>query len=161
MKQTVVPFRNAIFLSIAAGFAESRGAEGLVIGAHGGDHAIYPDCREGFLKAMDAAMRRGTYAGIRLLRPFVARAGSIIAMDGRLWHTSGANITVDEDRALLFGYYTRSFLRPQVNWNAVLSAELQSELDPEFRHLLGLNASANITTGAQLIGADIGAVRGE
>jgi len=37
MKQTVVPFRNAIMLSIACGFAESIGAEGLVIAAHGTD----------------------------------------------------------------------------------------------------------------------------
>src|SRR6266700_1593128 len=37
MKQTVVPFRNAIMLSVAAGFAESIGAEALVIAAHGGD----------------------------------------------------------------------------------------------------------------------------
>ena len=39
MKQTVVPFRNAIMLSIACGFAESVEADGLVIAAHGGDHA--------------------------------------------------------------------------------------------------------------------------
>ena len=70
MKQTVVPFRNAIMLAIAAGFAESRGAAGLVIAAHGGDHAIYPDCREDFMRAMGEAMRQGTYAGIALLRPF-------------------------------------------------------------------------------------------
>ena len=50
--------------SIAAGFAESAGAEGLVIAAHGGDHAIYPDCREEFMRAMGEAMRTGTYAGI-------------------------------------------------------------------------------------------------
>ncbi|MEX2380844.1 MAG: 7-cyano-7-deazaguanine synthase, partial [Opitutales bacterium] len=46
MKKTVVPFRNGIMLAAAAGFAESCVAEGLVIAAHGGDHAIYPDCRE-------------------------------------------------------------------------------------------------------------------
>src|SRR5580704_13659952 len=40
MRQTVVPFRNAIMLSIATGYVESRGGEGLVIAAHGGDHAI-------------------------------------------------------------------------------------------------------------------------
>jgi 7-cyano-7-deazaguanine synthase len=45
MKQTVVPFRNGIMLSIAGGFAESIEAQGLVIAAHAGDHVIYPDCR--------------------------------------------------------------------------------------------------------------------
>ena len=38
MKDTVVPFRNGIMLSIAAGYAESMGAEGLVVAAHSGDH---------------------------------------------------------------------------------------------------------------------------
>lgn len=35
-------------------------------------------------------------------------------MEGRLWHTSGGNITEDEDRALMFGYYTPDFIRPQL-----------------------------------------------
>jgi len=82
MKQTVVPFRNAIMLSIAAGFAESRGAEALVIAAHGGDHAIYPDCREDFLRSMAEAMRLGTYAGLALLRPFIAMNKAEIAVEG-------------------------------------------------------------------------------
>ena len=82
MKQTVVPFRNAIMLSIACGFAESAGAEGLVIAAHGGDHAIYPDCREEFMQAMGDAMRLGTYAGVRLLRPFIAMSKAQIAAEG-------------------------------------------------------------------------------
>ncbi|TVR53683.1 MAG: 7-cyano-7-deazaguanine synthase QueC [Puniceicoccaceae bacterium] len=71
MRQTVVPFRNALLLSVATGLAESIGAEAVVIAAHGGDHAIYPDCREAFMRAMDEAMRLGTYPGIRLLRPFI------------------------------------------------------------------------------------------
>lgn len=82
MKQTVVPFRNAIMLSIACGFAESVGAEALVIAAHGGDHAIYPDCREDFMRAMGDAMELGTYAGVRLLRPFIAMTKSQIAAEG-------------------------------------------------------------------------------
>ena len=53
MKQTVVPFRNGIFLSIAAGVAESCGAQQLVIAAHSGDHSIYPDCREEFMAAWE------------------------------------------------------------------------------------------------------------
>jgi 7-cyano-7-deazaguanine synthase len=85
MKQTVVPFRNAIMLSIACGFAESAGAEGLVIAAHGGDHAIYPDCREDFMRAMGDAMRLGTYAGVKLLRPFIGMTkGDIAATGARL-----------------------------------------------------------------------------
>ena len=85
MKRTVVPFRNAIMLSIACGFAESAGAEGLVIAAHGGDHAIYPDCREEFMRAMGEAMRLGTYAGVQLLRPFIAMTkGQIVAEGARL-----------------------------------------------------------------------------
>lgn len=71
MKQTVVPFRNGILLSIAAGFAESAGAQGLVIAAHSGDHAIYPDCREDFMKPMSEAISAGTYADLEVLRPFI------------------------------------------------------------------------------------------
>jgi 7-cyano-7-deazaguanine synthase len=82
MKQTVVPFRNAIMLSIACGFAESNGADALVIAAHGGDHAIYPDCREDFMRAMGEAMRLGTYAGVKLLRPFIAMNKAQIAAEG-------------------------------------------------------------------------------
>ena len=93
MKQTVVPFRNAILLSVACGFAESAGADALVIAAHGGDHAIYPDCREEFMRAMAEAMRLGTYAGVRLLRPFIefdkariaAEAARLGADLGRTW----------------------------------------------------------------------------
>ena len=85
MKQTVVPFRNAVMLSIATGFAESAGAEALVIAAHGGDHAIYPDCRESFMRAMGDAMRLGTYAGIALLRPFITYSkGRIVAEGAKL-----------------------------------------------------------------------------
>ncbi len=82
MKKTVVPFRNGIMLAIAAGFAESQGVEGLVIAAHSGDHAIYPDCREPFMQAMAAAMREGTYAGIELIRPFISMEKAMIAKRG-------------------------------------------------------------------------------
>mgnify|MGYP003639573593 CR=1 FL=1 len=82
MKQTVVPFRNGIMLSIAAGFAESVEAEGIVIAAHSGDHAIYPDCREGFMKPMAEAITAGTYADIQVLRPFIDRRKEDIASVG-------------------------------------------------------------------------------
>ncbi len=93
MKRTVVPFRNGIMLAIACGLAESREAEALVIAAHSGDHAIYPDCREPFMQGMAAAMREGTYACIELVRPFIdldktaiARLGAELGVDyGRTW----------------------------------------------------------------------------
>ena len=82
MKQTVVPFRNGIMLSIAGGYAESIEAQGLVIAAHAGDHAIYPDCREDFMKAMGDAIRLGTYAQIEILRPFIRSTKADIARRG-------------------------------------------------------------------------------
>ena len=88
MKRTVVPSRNGIMLAIACGIAESRGAESLVIAAHSGDHAIYPDCREPFMQSIAAAMREGTYARIELLRPFIHMDKAAIA---RLGHDLGVN----------------------------------------------------------------------
>ena len=82
MKQTVVPFRNGIMLAVAAGYAESIGAEGIVIAAHAGDHAIYPDCRETFMEPISEAIRAGTYAGIEVLRPFIAMRKEDIAAVG-------------------------------------------------------------------------------
>ena len=82
MKSTVVPFRNGILLSVAAGFAESVGAQGLVIAAHSGDHAIYPDCREDFLAPMSQAISAGTYADVTVLRPFVDIRKEDIAQRG-------------------------------------------------------------------------------
>ncbi len=82
MKSTVVPFRNGIFLAIAAGMAESQGAEALVIAAHSGDHAIYPDCRADFMDAMGEAIRLGTYAGLQVLAPFIGSDKAQIAAAG-------------------------------------------------------------------------------
>lgn len=70
MKSTVVPFRNGIMLSIACGLAESEGLKYVMMANHGGDHAIYPDCRPDFTKAMSEAMKAGTYDGITLIDPF-------------------------------------------------------------------------------------------
>jgi 7-cyano-7-deazaguanine synthase len=82
MRQTVVPFRNGIMLSIAAGFAESCKSSAVVIAAHAGDHAIYPDCREEFMEAMAAAIELGTYATIRIWRPFITLTKAEIAARG-------------------------------------------------------------------------------
>ena len=88
MKSTVVPFRNGIMLAVACGLAESRDLRHVLIANHGGDHAIYPDCRGGFIDAMSLAMKEGTYEGIDILAPYtdmtktdIARRGAGLGVD--------------------------------------------------------------------------------
>jgi hypothetical protein len=91
----------------------------------------------------------------RRMRPFEATAGSIIVMDGRLWHSSGANRTRSEDRALLFAYYTRPFIRQQVNWYEVLSPAVIASLDEDQRRLFGFGALANHSGAHHVLLGDI------
>ena len=88
MRSTVVPFRNGIMLAIAAGMAENNGLKQILMANHSGDHAIYPDCRPEFVKAMDAAIEAGTYDGVRLFTPYtnltkadIARHGKVLGID--------------------------------------------------------------------------------
>lgn len=83
MKSTVVPFRNGIMLAAAAGLAESRGLRAIMIANHAGDHAIYPDCRESFIKAMSAAIAAGTYEGIEIRAPYTLMSKVEIARRGK------------------------------------------------------------------------------
>lgn len=53
MKQTVVPNRNMMMLSIAYAVAVSREADYIITGVHAGDHAVYPDCRPEFIAAFN------------------------------------------------------------------------------------------------------------
>jgi len=57
---TYVPFRNGIFLSIAAAVAEKHGAEALFIGVVEEDSSGYPDCRESYIEQMQKAINLGT-----------------------------------------------------------------------------------------------------
>ena len=66
MKATVVPNRNKIFASLVQAVALSEAmANGndtdIALGIHAGDHAIYPDCRQEFRDADDAAFRIGNW----------------------------------------------------------------------------------------------------
>ena len=66
MKATVVPNRNKIFASLVQAVALSEAmASGnitdIALGIHAGDHAIYPDCRQEFRDADDAAFRIGNW----------------------------------------------------------------------------------------------------
>ncbi len=83
MKSTVVPFRNGIMLSIAAGIAESHNLTKILIANHGGDHTIYPDCRPGFIRAMDDAVSAGTFVDVHVEAPYTHLTKTEIALKGK------------------------------------------------------------------------------
>lgn len=71
MKQTVVPNRNMILLSMAIGYAVSLGAEAVYYGAHSGDHAIYPDCRPEFVFKMNEVAKIANYEAVEIVCPYI------------------------------------------------------------------------------------------
>lgn len=85
MKSTVVPFRNGIMLSAAAGIAESRGLTRVMLANHAGDHALYPDCRADFVKTMAKAISEGTYEHIMLYAPYTLLTKTQIAQRGKIY----------------------------------------------------------------------------
>lgn len=66
----IVPFRNAIFLSVAVAYAVSIEATKIFYGAHGSDEPFYPDCRRKFYKAFGKAAKLGTDKEITIEAPF-------------------------------------------------------------------------------------------
>jgi 7-cyano-7-deazaguanine synthase len=100
MRQTVVPNRNMILLSIAAAWAISIGARKVAYAAHAGDHAIYPDCRPEFLDKVTEAVVVGNSwdldnpIPLRVVAPFIKltktdilRLGVNLGVDYRLTWT--------------------------------------------------------------------------
>ena len=83
MKSTVVPFRNGIMLSIAAGIAENNKMQYVMLANHAGDHTIYPDCRPEFVEAMNNAIQFGTWNGVQLLTPYTHLTKAEIAAKGK------------------------------------------------------------------------------
>ncbi|NLX48079.1 MAG: 7-cyano-7-deazaguanine synthase QueC [Euryarchaeota archaeon] len=63
--ETYVPARNIMFLSIAAGLAESEDASAVFIGANSIDYSGYPDCRPEFFQAFEAMLEVGTKRGVQ------------------------------------------------------------------------------------------------
>ena len=70
MKQTVVPSRNTIMLSIASGYAVSKGAGIVFYGAHAGDHTIYPDCRPEYIKKLNACLKIANFEPVKVIAPY-------------------------------------------------------------------------------------------
>lgn len=82
MTSTVVPNRNMILLSLAIGYAVNIDAEHCFYGAHGGDHAIYPDCRPEFVTAMQAVARIANYTPVEVHAPYLTSSKADILADG-------------------------------------------------------------------------------
>lgn len=70
---TYVPFRNGLFLSVAASIAISNGCKEIYYGAHADDAAgnAYPDCSDEFTNAMRKAINLGSGCGLTIKAPFV------------------------------------------------------------------------------------------
>lgn len=88
MKDTVVPNRNAIMLSIAYGVAAGLNASRVAAAMHGGDHFIYPDCRPDFMKAFSDMERLALdgVATIDLYTPFINQPKNAIVTEGARLH---------------------------------------------------------------------------
>ncbi len=71
MKATVVPNRNMVLLSLATAWAISVKANAVAYAAHGGDHAVYPDCRPEFAEALARVISLADWRQVGLLTPFL------------------------------------------------------------------------------------------
>lgn len=84
---TYVPFRNGIFLSLAAAWAEVLGMREIVCGFNIIDSPNYPDTRKTFVKAMEDAINFGTKASLtrkkfKIVAPFIDKSKSGIIKKG-------------------------------------------------------------------------------
>lgn len=84
---TYVPFRNGIFLSLAASWAEVHGFRNIVCGFNVIDSPLYPDTTNTFVQNMEAAINSGTKAAvtkrsIRIHIPLIGMTKSEIIQEG-------------------------------------------------------------------------------
>ena len=113
-------------------FTAANGATRVVPGSHRRDHG--PDADPAVRARSAAADAEGSVA-------LEAPAGTLCVMDGRVWHQTGTNTTVDLRRAGIFAYYVRPYLRTQENWWRSLPAEQLARYaaDDAMRELLGFD----------------------
>jgi ectoine hydroxylase-related dioxygenase (phytanoyl-CoA dioxygenase family) len=69
-----------------------------------------------------------------------APAGSMVAMEGRVWHKTGNNRTVDQRRAGVFAWYTIPIYRPQENWFLALDDDVVDSASDDLLVLFGYKA---------------------
>lgn len=94
MKETIVPNRNMVLLSLAAAFAMGIKAQELYYGAHAGDHTIYPDCRKEFIDSMTQSIKLADWNEVELKAPYweinkigILKIGTQLGVDYSLTHT--------------------------------------------------------------------------
>lgn len=82
MKLTVVPNRNMLMLACAGAWAISTKSNQVAYAAHGGDHAIYPDCREEFVGPLSEALLNADWHPVSILRPFLNMTKADLVLEG-------------------------------------------------------------------------------
>ena len=79
---TYVPNRNMVFLALAAGFAEARGAPVVYYGAHRQDEYSYWDCTDRFIERMNSVLELNRRTPIQVEAPFVNMSKADIVREG-------------------------------------------------------------------------------
>ena len=82
MKQTVVPNRNMVMLSLATSYALSQQADTVFYGAHAGDHVLYPDCRPEFVEAVNGVTRLCDWNPVEIKAPWLHLSKAEILREG-------------------------------------------------------------------------------
>ena len=81
----IVPFRNGIMTSIAAGIADSNNIDTLILTTHSTDAGCFPDCTEKFDIYMKSAIAAGTASSVQLEIPYQKHPKSkIVEVGSRL-----------------------------------------------------------------------------
>jgi ectoine hydroxylase-related dioxygenase (phytanoyl-CoA dioxygenase family) len=75
-----------------------------------------------------------------------APAGLLVVFESRIWHRTGNNVTADQRRAAIFGWYTRPIYRAQENWFLSLDPAVRQFASDDLLVLLGYR-----TTGLGLV----------
>jgi len=81
---TVVPYRNTLFTTAAAAYAETQGIADIFISPVKDDHAAYRDCRREFYDALETSLSLGAteYTRITIHTPFVSRTKRQVIAEG-------------------------------------------------------------------------------
>ena len=66
---------------------------------------------------------------------------SLVVFESRIWHRTGNNVTADQRRAAIFGWYTRPIYRAQENWFLSLNPSVRQFASDDLLVLLGYRTS--------------------